>query len=328
MKRICSVLLTLCLLFGLGACGQKGPTWEEQYDLGVKYLSEGNYEEAIIAFTAAIEIEPNRAEAYIGRGGAYIGSGETAENLAAALADYEQAASLDATNPEAWLGMADVYIRMGEYDKALEILRQGLDKTGNDESIAGKIAEMEAGTFADASGKTRKSCYYENGELVQYWLYEYDEAGNNVKTTSYMADGTWEYTEESTFNEQGQEISSVTTDSHGGSSTETYTYDAQGRRIREDMVDQAGDTYYTYYSLISYDEQARTETHDEYTGDGELEYRFVIEYDADGVRRKGSNYVPDENGQLYLSYYVEYIWNADGSYGGFHHYDVAGEQDE
>ena len=55
---------------------------------------------------------------------------------------------------------------------------------------------------------------------------------------------------------------------------------------------------------------------------------MVSEYDADGVWRKGSNYVPDENGQLYLSYYVEYIWNADGSYGGFHHYDVAGEQDE
>ena len=323
MKRICSLFLTLVLILGLAACGQS--KWQEQYDLGVKYLSEGNYQEAIIAFTAAIEIDPKRAEAYIGRGGAYIGSGETAENLAAALADYEQAVTLDETNPEAYLGLADVYIRMGEYDKALEILRAALDKTGNDKSIAGKIAEMEAGTFADASGKTRKSCYYENGELVQYWLYEYDEAGNNVKTTCYMADGTWEYTEESTFNEQGQEISSVTTDSHGGSSTEAYTYDAQGRRIREDRVDQAGDTY---YSLISYDEQARTETHDEYTGDGELEYRFVIEYDADGVRQKGSSYNPDENGQLYLSYYVEYIWNADGSYGGFHLYDVAGEQDE
>ena len=218
MKRICGLFLTLALVLGLCACGQKAPTWEEQYDLGVKYLSEGNYQEAIIAFTAAIEIDPKRAEAYVGRGDAYIGSGETAENLAAALADYEQAAALDETNPAAYLGMADVYIRMGEYDKALEILRQGLDKTGNDESIAGKIAEMEAGTFADASGKTRKSCYYENGELVQYWLYEYDEAGNNVKTTSYMADGTWENTEESTFNEQGQEISSVTTSSTGCSS--------------------------------------------------------------------------------------------------------------
>ena len=31
--------------------------WQEQYDLGVQYLSKGTYEEAIIVFAAAIEIE-------------------------------------------------------------------------------------------------------------------------------------------------------------------------------------------------------------------------------------------------------------------------------
>ena len=61
MKRICSLALTLILILGLAGCAQKAPeglTWQEQYDLGIKYLEEGNYEEAIIAFTSAIEIEP------------------------------------------------------------------------------------------------------------------------------------------------------------------------------------------------------------------------------------------------------------------------------
>ena len=55
MKRLSTVLL-LILMMVLPACGQKeaAPTWQEQYDLGIRYLSEGNYEEAIIAFTAAI----------------------------------------------------------------------------------------------------------------------------------------------------------------------------------------------------------------------------------------------------------------------------------
>ena len=189
MKRICGLLLTLALVLGLCPCGQKAPTWEEQYDLGVKYLSEGNYQEAIIAFTAAIEIDPKRAEAYVGRGDAYIGSGETAENLAAALADYEQAAALDETNPAAYLGMADVYIRMGEYDKALEILRQGLDKTGSDESIAEKIAEMESGTITDASGKKRRESSYDGeGNLIWYRIYGYPE-GKSYEVTSYDAAG-------------------------------------------------------------------------------------------------------------------------------------------
>ena len=57
-RRFCALLAVLLLLT---ACGQTAEAaWQEQYDLGMKYLSEGNYEEAIIAFTAAIEIDPKR----------------------------------------------------------------------------------------------------------------------------------------------------------------------------------------------------------------------------------------------------------------------------
>lgn len=66
-------------------------TWQEQYDLGVRYLSEGNYEEAILAFTVAIEIDPKRTEAYI--------------------------------------GLADVYVAQGNTDAAIAILQQGVDLT-------------------------------------------------------------------------------------------------------------------------------------------------------------------------------------------------------
>lgn len=76
-KRICALLISLCLTLSLCACGQKADaTWQEQYDLGVRYLSEGNYEEAVLAFTAAIEIEPKRAESYLGLADAYIAVGD------------------------------------------------------------------------------------------------------------------------------------------------------------------------------------------------------------------------------------------------------------
>ena len=67
LKVTKSCLIATILLY-LAACGVSGPTWQEKYDLGVRYLSEGNYEEAIIAFTAAIEIDPKQASAYVGRG--------------------------------------------------------------------------------------------------------------------------------------------------------------------------------------------------------------------------------------------------------------------
>ena len=59
------LLLILSAALLLTACGKTTQaTWQEQYDLGVKYFDEGNYEEAVIAFTAAIDIDPRRPEAY------------------------------------------------------------------------------------------------------------------------------------------------------------------------------------------------------------------------------------------------------------------------
>ena len=189
MRRISGYLLAILLALGLTACGQSAEAqWQEQYDLGVRYLSEGNYEEAVIAFTAAIEIDPKRPEAYVGRGDAYIGSGETAENLAAALADYEAAIALDETMSKAWLGLADVYVRQGEYRKALEILREALEKTENDQSIADKMIEMEADDFTDSSGNVRRtSSYDESGNLIWYHIYSYNNQGQNISITSYDA---------------------------------------------------------------------------------------------------------------------------------------------
>ena len=44
MRQIFSWILTLALVLGLAGCGQNAAAaWQEQYDLGVRYLSEGNY---------------------------------------------------------------------------------------------------------------------------------------------------------------------------------------------------------------------------------------------------------------------------------------------
>ena len=188
IQKLGGVLLAVVLL--LTACsGQGTGSWQEQYDLGVRYLSEGNYEEAILAFTAAIEIDPSRAEAYAGRGGAYIASGETEENLATALADYEAALEQDEALAAAWLGLADVYIRQGDFDDALETLREAVEHT-DDPAVAEKLAEMEGGTFTDSAGLRRRVNHYDGvGELSSYSLYEYDTEGHILQESSYDPSG-------------------------------------------------------------------------------------------------------------------------------------------
>ena len=151
MKKLYNLWLIACLVCLLSSCaaGQldstegpsRGPTWQAQYDLGVRYLSEGNYEEAILTFTAAIEIDPKRAPASVGRGNAYVKSGETESNLAAALVDYKRAIELDEASPEAYLGLADVFVHQEDYEKAMKILVQGIKKTDS-EVLKTKLSEL------------------------------------------------------------------------------------------------------------------------------------------------------------------------------------------
>ena len=76
LMRVTALLLVLLCLSGC-KFQRTEQQWQEQYDLGVRYLSDGNYEEAIIAFTAAIEIDPKQPDAYIGASEAYMAMGDT-----------------------------------------------------------------------------------------------------------------------------------------------------------------------------------------------------------------------------------------------------------
>ena len=84
LKRVLCLFLAAALLC-LGGCGAKqaGGSWQEQYDLGLRYLSEGKYQEAILAFEAAIAIDPRRPEAYAGLADAHLAAGDEAAAKAA-----------------------------------------------------------------------------------------------------------------------------------------------------------------------------------------------------------------------------------------------------
>lgn len=52
-------------------------SWQSQYDLGMRFLSDGDYEQAIIAFEASIALEPYHADVYLALADAYIGNGQS-----------------------------------------------------------------------------------------------------------------------------------------------------------------------------------------------------------------------------------------------------------
>ena len=98
MKKILRTLLALALTLAvLAGCSRNAQAaWKEQYDLGMRLLSEQSYEEAILAFREAIRVDPKREEAYIGLADVYLAQGDGAAALAAVEEGIAQCGESDA----------------------------------------------------------------------------------------------------------------------------------------------------------------------------------------------------------------------------------------
>ena len=62
---------------------------QRQLDLGQSYLEEMDYEQAIVAFDQVIEIDPMKADAYLGKADAYVGMGDMETAIAVLEEGYE-----------------------------------------------------------------------------------------------------------------------------------------------------------------------------------------------------------------------------------------------
>ena len=292
MKKIRTLSLFLIPLLILTGCGQKvSETWQNQYDLGTKYLEEENYEEALAAFTAAIELDSKQADIYAVRGDAYILSGENEEHLSAALADYEQVIELDDTYVQAYLGLADVYIRQREYDKALEILLEGLEKTGSDEQITDKIEEMESGTILDSEGKQRRVAHYVDGDLWGYAEFTYNEEGHTIGVAALDAAGNQTEYKDQIFDAQGNLTEHWAASDRDGIVKlikNTYEYDTDGNCIKH--INYDADENPIYYYLNEHNENGDLLKRSTYGMDGDFRGYHLYEYDENGNRIKYSSY--------------------------------------
>ena len=182
MKRTVTFLLALILTLSLAACGEKAPTWQERYDLGQKYLTEGNYEEAILAFTAAIEIDPKRPEAYLSLADAYEASGDldaarkTLEDGLAATNDPDIQARLDELSlpqpdPEtlAAIDALDIPFEAGG-------VTLGVTSIETVKTLYASYPNMLTNLMDDGTVDTVYTCYGMNGTPIPEWGYE-DEFG-------------------------------------------------------------------------------------------------------------------------------------------------------
>lgn len=317
-KRIICFCVAMVVLL-CASCGEKTttPTWQEQYDLGVRYLSEGNYQEAIIAFTAAIEIDPKQAPAFARRAQAYVFSGENEENLSSAQADFEAALELDETMTDAWLGLADVCIRRGDYDKAKEILEDALEKTGNAQEIADKLKELAGGNITDSAGNLRRKDYFDaDGVLQWYHGYTYDQNGHRASVTHYDALGNELGNVDIVYDVNGNELVTYASDSDKGTLIRCECeYNSDGKMIRR--TEYSLDGSISHFQKYQYDGSGNMVRVDYYNTEGSLEHYFTMEYDSQGREVKRTYY--DENGNM--RGYNVFEYNETGKYIRFVYYN-------
>lgn len=270
-KKSIGIILATVLFLSITACKSTTDRWQEQYDLGVRYLSDGEYEEAIIAFNAAIEIDPMQADAY--------------------------------------LNLANAYIGMNNFDAAREILQRGYELTQS-EALKSKLEELDSGNIFDFWGNPRKQSGYDGeGNLKWVHIYEYNKKQTLSVTTYDAAGNQTGYWDGFRYDEEGKELTSMMYTVEDGlvCGTVESIYDEQGRVTRTNHFELGGSL--SQYTTREYDDAGRQVRINYYTAEGvlnsEAQYAFdgdrcigYTMFDADGTILHRAEYRFDEQGKV------------------------------
>lgn len=112
-------VLIIALIVGVYISGSSGRELKKQLDLGYKFLTEQEYEQAIASFKKAIKIDP--------------------------------------LNESAYLGMAETYVRMGDFEEAKSVLEDAkklFEENGKDATVLeDKLTEIQSQQEKDIANK-------------------------------------------------------------------------------------------------------------------------------------------------------------------------------
>lgn len=289
-------VVAAAVLIGIGILMSGNTELMNQLDLGQKYIEECNYEQAIVAFNRAIEIDKRCAEAYV--------------------------------------GLAETYIRMGEFDKALEVAETGYEMTGDaalqeyidmiqsgnisrsDGVIMNNEAETLEGSLIDTSGneENQDSVSRDNSEdsLVEKTDMSYSEK---------FEDGSWRVYE---YEEDGRRCKIICGQGQNVGAEEEITdytieeYDEVGRIIRREFYDKNFSLLDCY--TIEYDEDGNAKLYKYYDKDGNMSWYESCEYDEDGKMKLRKSY--DKDGSM--SWHEIYEYDEKGKLTGIYSYYADG----
>lgn len=134
-----------------------GQQIKRQLSLGDKYLAETDYDNAILAYSLVLEINPQSEKAYI--------------------------------------GLVNSYIGLGEYGKALEIVNRGIAAVGENDELMVLLSEIEEKFSSESDGRDEKNIEEEENQIesieeisdeIEYNLSDYEAGDGNILETNVI----------------------------------------------------------------------------------------------------------------------------------------------
>jgi tetratricopeptide (TPR) repeat protein len=122
MKKRVFFIATMILV----AVSVFGQSARKSYKAGMEFVDNLKYDDAVVQFTAAINLEPSNPDYYYARGQAYLMVTKYEE----AKADFEKSLVFAPKNVDAMINLGAVCNKMGKYEEALKYLNHAakLDK--------------------------------------------------------------------------------------------------------------------------------------------------------------------------------------------------------
>ncbi len=303
MKKLLSLILSVTLTMTMfTSCEAVNKALASTYlNLGEKYLTDLDYENAIVYFNKLIEVEPKNVQAYLGAAEAYLGMGD----IDSAMDVLEQGIAVvdDPTELEAKL--AEI---LGENEVE--------DEATTDEPVANEeiVPEAEDGVEIEEVETvvskeeaifvtTASYSYSSDGSFKSGYEREYDSNWNEIKYTSFNSDGGIDYWYECEYGSNGNKVEEI---HHNADGSINYLgeCDADGNFIKEIYYNSDGDINYWYESEFDsngnmiklasfYSSGSNYFTEYEYDASGNM-LKFVVYY-SDGSVFYGRKYVYETN---------------------------------
>ena len=282
VKYIYMIFLS-CLFLMLSGCGKSVEQQiTEQLQLGQKYLSEQNYEEAAIAFQKVIDLDPKQIGGY--------------------------------------KGLIDVYTQQGKYEMAVSVFRESntLFENSADDNLE-TLQDFLMEKLKESAVKLMDSGEFEQAESLYRLMLELDEnlpeailgivdsllsQGEFEQAESILGEALEKNPEDEMLKEKKEQFD------------EGEIKDYKGRVLKSTWYKPDGSL--SSYTTYEYDENNNQSKVTYYNGDGSVDSEEYTYYGEDGKREKEERYAAEGYLMSEGSYIEEGVWritsyNADGT---------------